>query len=199
MVMATSQATATWKATALAQLTAQPLVGPNLMRPINTRLVDAPATPRTLPTVLLNLAFDEWRVAPDACRAWRGGGTVASRRAHLRRSPPHRIGINGERSMEAVAPTLSRLSPKALATADLPFDPDLVREATGNLCPATKPPAADEPQARTDLRSFCASRLMAVGCAYEALHELVSNTGRCRGDGLRRSARGRQKNICIRR
>ena len=52
MVMAT-RGDADMESAALAQLTAQPLVG-LIYATINTRLVDAPAAPPTLPTVLLN-------------------------------------------------------------------------------------------------------------------------------------------------
>src|SRR3984885_12301369 len=52
MVMAT-RGDGDMESAALAQLTAQPLAG-LIYATINTRLVDTPATPRTLPTVLLN-------------------------------------------------------------------------------------------------------------------------------------------------
>ena len=52
MVMAT-RGDADMESAALAQFTAQPLVG-LIYATINTRLVEVPATPPTLPTVLLN-------------------------------------------------------------------------------------------------------------------------------------------------
>ena len=89
----------------------------------------------------------------------------------LIRAGHRRIGyVNGEASMEASRHRL-RGYRQALATADLPFDPDLVREgnwqplsgyeATRELMRLTAPPTA----------IFCANDLMAVGC-YEALREL---------------------------
>ena len=89
----------------------------------------------------------------------------------LIRAGHRRIGyVNGEASMEASRHRL-RGYRQALATADLPFDPDLVREgnwqplsgyeATRELMRLLRPPTA----------IFCANDLMAVGC-YEALHEL---------------------------
>jgi LacI family transcriptional regulator len=60
---------------------------------------------------------------------------------------------------------------QALATADLPFDPDLVRE--GNWQPLSGYEAARELMnlKRPATAIFCGNDLMAVG-AYEALHEL---------------------------
>ena len=166
MVMAT-RGDAEMESAALAQLTAQPLVG-LIYATINTRLVDAPAALSRLPTVLLN------------CRAANGAlpsvvpGEVAGGHAAtdvLIRAGHRRIGyVNGEASMEASRHRL-RGYRQALATADLPFDPDLVREgnwqplsgyeATRELMRLVRPPSA----------IFCANDLMAVGC-YEALHEL---------------------------
>ena len=71
------------------------------------------------------LPCDEWRVAFSRA----GGSSGWARRdrpAHLRRH--RRIGnINGEASIEASRQRF-RGYRQALATADLPFDPDLVRE-----------------------------------------------------------------------
>ena len=157
------------EAAALAQLSALPLLG-LVYATINTRLVDGPATPPRLPIVLLNCH----------CHAANGGltsvapGEVAGGHAAtdvLIRAGHWRIGyINGEASMEAARHRL-RGYRQALATADLPFDPDLVRE--GNWQPLSGYEATRE---LMRLRSpptaiFCANDLMAVGC-YEALREL---------------------------
>jgi LacI family transcriptional regulator len=82
-----------------------------------------------------------------------------------------RIGyVNGEASMEASRHRF-RGYRQALATADLPFDPDLVRE--GNWQPLSGYEAARDLMRlkRPPTAIFCANDLMAVGC-YEALHEL---------------------------
>jgi LacI family transcriptional regulator len=166
MVMAT-RGDADLESAALAQLTTQPLVG-LIYATINTRLVDPPAALSRTPTVLLN------------CHAANGAlssvvpGEVAGGHAAtdvLIRAGHRRIGyVNGEASMEASRHRL-RGYRQALATADLPFDPDLVRE--GNWQPISGYEAARE---LMKLKSpptgiFCANDLMAVGC-YEALHEL---------------------------
>jgi LacI family transcriptional regulator len=82
-----------------------------------------------------------------------------------------RIGyINGEASMEASRQRF-RGYRQALATADLPFDLDLVRE--GNWQPLSGYEGARELMTlkRPPTAIFCANDLMAVGC-YETLHEL---------------------------
>ena len=89
----------------------------------------------------------------------------------LIRAGHRRIGyINGEASMEASRQRF-RGYRQALATADLPFDPDLVRE--GNWQPLSGYEAARALMnlERAPTAIFCANDLMAVGC-YEALHEL---------------------------
>ncbi len=112
--------------------------------------------------------------APGAAYASVAPGEVAGGHAAtdvLIRAGHRRIGyVNGEGSMEAARHRL-RGYRQALATADLPFDPDLVRdgnwqpvsgyEATRALMALAAPPTA----------IFCANDLMAVGC-YEALREL---------------------------
>jgi LacI family transcriptional regulator len=166
MVMAT-RGDADMESAALAQLAAQPLVG-LIYATINTRLVDAPATPSTLPTVLLNC-----HVANGALSSVVPGETAGGHAATdlLIGAGHRRIGyVNGEASMEASRHRL-RGYRQALATADLPFDPDLVRE--GNWQPLSGYEAARELMnvKRPPTAIFCANDLMAVG-AYEALHEL---------------------------
>src|SRR5271157_4230491 len=155
------------EAAALAQLAAQPLLG-LIYATINTRLVDGPATPPQLPIVLLNCHAANSALASVAPGETAGGHAATD---VLIRAGHRRIGyINGEASMEAARHRL-RGYRQALATADLPFDPDLVRE--GNWQPISGYEAARE---LMSLKSpptaiFCANDLMAVGC-YEALREL---------------------------
>jgi LacI family transcriptional regulator len=166
MVMAT-RGDGDMESAALAQLTAQPLVG-LIYATINTRLVDTPATPRTLPTVLLNCHVANGAL-PSVVPGEAAGGHVAT--DVLICAGHRRIGyINGEASMEASRQRF-RGYRQALATADLPFDPDLVRE--GNWQPLSGYEAARALMSleRAPTAIFCANDLMAVGC-YEALHEL---------------------------
>ena len=121
-----------------------------------------------LPTVLLNCHAANGSLASVVPGEVAGGHAATD---VLIRAGHRRIGyINGEASMEASRHRL-RGYRQALATADLPFDPDLVREgnwqplsgyeATLALMALPSPPTA----------IFCANDLMAVGC-YEALREL---------------------------
>jgi LacI family transcriptional regulator len=166
IAMATS-GDAEMEAAAFAQLAAQSIQG-LIYATINTRLIHPPATLPPAPTVLLNChaadgAFSS--VVPGEA----GGGHSAT--DHLIRAGHSRIGyINGEPSMEASRQRL-RGYRRALATADLPFDADLVRD--GNWEPQS---GYDGARALMRLASpptaiFCANDLMAVGC-YEALREL---------------------------
>lgn len=153
------------EAAALAQLATQPLLG-LIYATINTRLVDAPRL--ACPMVLLNChAADRHSVSvvPSEIAGGHAATNVLIRAGH------RRIGyINGEASMEAARQRLKGYR-QALATADLPFDPELVREgnwqtisgyeATLALMALPSPPTA----------IFCANDLMAVGC-YDALREI---------------------------
>ena len=136
MVMAT-RGDADMESAALAQLTAQPLVG-LIYATINTRLVDAPAAPSTMPTVLLNC-----HVADGALPSVVLGEVAgATRRLTFSSAGHRRIGyVNGESSMEASRHRLRGFR-QALATADLPFDPELVREGSWQPIPATRPRAS---------------------------------------------------------
>jgi LacI family transcriptional regulator len=166
MVMAT-RGDADMESAALAQLAAQPLVG-LIYATINTRLVNAPAALSRTPTVLLNCHVANGAL-PSVVPGEVAGGHAAT--DVLIRAGHRRIGyINGEASMEASRHRL-RGYRQALATADLPFDPDLLRE--GNWQPISGYEAARELMALKNPPTaiFCANDLMAVG-AYEALHEL---------------------------
>jgi len=166
MVMAT-RGDADMESAALAQLTAQPVAG-LIYATINTRLIDAPAALSRAPAVLLNCHVANGAL-PSVVPGEVAGGHAAT--DVLIRAGHRRIGyVNGEASMEASRHRL-RGYRQALATADLPFDPDLLRE--GNWQPISGYEAARE---LMSLKSpptaiFCANDLMAVGC-YEALHEL---------------------------
>ena len=166
MVMAT-RGDADMESAALAQLTAQPLVG-LIYATINTRLIDASAALLATPTVLLNCHVANGAL-PSVVPGEVAGGHAAT--DVLIRAGHRRIGyVNGEASMEASRHRL-RGYRQALATADLPFDPDLVRE--GNWQPIS---GYDATRELMNLKSpptavFCANDLMAVGC-YEALHGL---------------------------
>jgi LacI family transcriptional regulator len=122
----------------------------------------------TVPVVLLN-CHDERHKLPTIVPGEVGGGHAATE--HLIAMGHTRIGfINGEPWMEAAKDRIKGYR-RALATADLPFDPALVRdgdwmsgtgfEATRSLMAEARPPTA----------IFCANDLMALG-AMEALAQL---------------------------
>ena len=155
------------EAAALAQIASQPLLG-LVYATINTRLIDPPPALLRMPAVLLN-CHAAGGLLTSIVPAEVAGGQAAT--DVLIRSGHRRIGyVNGEASMEASRHRL-RGYRLALATADLPIDPDLVREgnwqslsgyeATRALMALPSPPTA----------IFCANDMMAVG-AYEALREL---------------------------
>ena len=152
---------------ALAQLAAQPVAG-LVYATINTRLVHPPRNLPDVPTVLLNCHAADGAYA-SVVPGEAGGGHTAT--DYLIRAGHKRIGfINGEPSMEASRQRLKGYR-QALATADLPFDSELVRD--GNWQPLSGYRAALE---LMRLRApptaiFCANDLMAIGC-YDALREL---------------------------
>ncbi|HZH28034.1 MAG TPA: LacI family DNA-binding transcriptional regulator [Azospirillaceae bacterium] len=135
---------------------------------IFTRKVTPPPLLDGVPTVLLNCRAEDRRF-PSVVPGEVAGGHTATER--LIQAGHTRIGfINGEPWMDAARDRLKGYR-QALATADLPFDPQLVRngewapssgyEQTLSLMREPRPPTA----------IFCANDLMAVGC-LEALRGL---------------------------
>jgi LacI family transcriptional regulator len=152
---------------ALAQLASQPLLGV-IYATINTRLIRTPASLPRIPTVLLNCDAANGAL-PSVVPGEVAGGHSAT--DFLLRAGHRRIGyINGEPTMEASRHRLIGYR-QALATADLPFDVDLVRE--GNWQPLSGYDSTRELMrlASSPTAIFCANDLMAVGC-YDALREL---------------------------
>jgi len=156
------------EAAAIAALTANPAVLGVIYSTIFTREVKVPAALSALPVVLLNCHDDSLKL-PTIVPGEVAGGHTAT--AHLVHQGHTRIGfINGEPWMEAAKDRFKGYR-RALATADLPFDPALVRDgdwmsgtgydATLSLMQEARPPTA----------IFCANDLMALG-ALEAIKSL---------------------------
>ncbi|MEY4750217.1 MAG: hypothetical protein RIQ60_2431 [Pseudomonadota bacterium] len=156
------------EAAAIALLKAHPQLLGVIYSTIFTRAAQVPEALRDVPTVLLN-CHDESGRWPTVVPGEVSGGHSATE--HLIAMGHSRIGfINGEPWMEAAKDRLKGYR-RALATADLPFDPALVRDgdwmsSTGYdgalaLMALVRPPTA----------IFCANDLMAIG-ALEALAKL---------------------------
>lgn len=137
---------------------------------IHTIEVTVPAQLRdtSVPVVLLN-CYSKDRAFPSVIPGDVAGGSRAT--DVLIEAGHRRIAhISGEAWME-VSKDRARGYREALATADIPFDPELVREgnwqlssgyeATKELMALKKPPTA----------FFCSNDKMALGC-YEAIKEL---------------------------
>jgi LacI family transcriptional regulator len=108
----------------LASLLSRPIDG-LIYASIMTRRIEPPELPRSVPTVLLN-CYTEDRALPSVIPGEIAGGQAAT--THLARAGHRRIAIvTGEMWMEAAQDRL-RGYRRALATADVPFDPELVRE-----------------------------------------------------------------------
>jgi LacI family transcriptional regulator len=134
---------------------------------INTRRVAPLDLPRSLPTVLLNCYLTDHSLA-SVVPAEVVGGLNATQR--LINAGHRRIAyINGEPWMDASRDRLKGYR-RAMASADLPVDPELVRngnwepaagyEQTLELLALNTPPTA----------IFCGNDMMALGC-YRALGE----------------------------
>lgn len=136
---------------------------------IFTREIEAPAYlyEIDIPVVLLNCFTADHRF-PAVVPSEIAGGQMAT--AHLIRNGHRRIGtIMGESFMSAAQDRLEGYR-RALATADLPFDPELVAEgnwsASAGYDATVKLMALDMPPTAI----FCQNDRMAIGC-YEALKE----------------------------
>jgi LacI family transcriptional regulator len=151
----------------MAQMTGQPLLG-MIYGTIQTRQVKLSPALQRIPTVLLNCHVAD-RSLPSVVPSETVGGRSATERLIL--AGHTRIGmIEGEEGMEASRDRLKGYR-QALASHEIPFDPQLVRpgnwepsagfEQTVALMQLPKPPTA----------IFCANDLMAAGC-YEALKEM---------------------------
>jgi LacI family transcriptional regulator len=155
------------EAAAVQSLMANPALLGIVYSTIFTREVQAPALLSQLPTVLLNCHDADKRYSAVLPGEVNGGHTATE---YLIQQGHTRIGfINGETWMEAAQDRLKGYR-RALATADLPFDPALVLdgdwmsgtgfEGTLRLMQLPHPPTA----------IFCANDLMALG-ALEALKQ----------------------------
>ncbi|WP_321800292.1 LacI family DNA-binding transcriptional regulator [Caballeronia sp. J97] len=135
---------------------------------VYTRRVTLPAALARVPTVLLNCYTSDASVSSVVPAEVAGGHTATD---HLLAAGHKRIGyINGEPWQDAARDRLKGYR-TALATADLPFAQELVRE--GDWSPGTgfeqTLSLMREPNPPTAI--FCANDLMALG-AIEALKQL---------------------------
>ena len=134
---------------------------------IFTRAVTVPAALSDTPTVLLNCHTRDRGRASVVPSELLGGYTATM---HLIENGHSRIGfINGEHWIEAAAERLKGYR-QALSTADIPFDPVLVRAGDWQVAAGYEHALSllDLPQRPTAL--FCANDLMAIG-ALDAARE----------------------------
>ena len=136
---------------------------------IMTRKVDVPPAlyATRIPVVLLN-CYSEDRAFPSVCPGEVAGGHRATEA--LVRAGHRRIAIvTGEMWMDAARDRL-RGYRQALATADIPYDPALVREGNWQTSAGYEQTHALMQLAAPPTAIFCSNDRMAVGC-YEALKE----------------------------
>jgi LacI family transcriptional regulator len=165
--VAVTRGDADMEAAVLAQMATQPLAG-LIYGTINTRRIVPPPGLYRIPTVLLNCYAPD-RSLPSVVPGEVRGGFTATHR--LVSAGHRRIGfIEGEALMDASRDRQKGYR-QALTSADLPFDPELVRpgnwepsagyEQTLALMKFADPPTA----------IFCSNDMMALGC-FQALNEL---------------------------
>ena len=134
---------------------------------IFTRAVTVPAALEAIPTVLLNCHTRARTRAAVVPSELLGGYTATM---HLIGMGHRRIGfINGEQWIEAAAERLKGYR-QALSTADIPYEPALVRSGDWQVATgyAYALELLDQPRRPTAL--FCANDLMAIG-ALDAARE----------------------------
>ncbi len=135
---------------------------------IFTREVAVPPSLVSVPTVLLN-CHDSQFIGSTVVPSELAGGHAATE--HLLNKGHTRIGfINGEHWMEAAKDRLKGYR-RALATHDIAFDPQLVRDGDWNASSGYVITRELMQLERAPTAIFCANDLMAIG-ALDALHEL---------------------------
>jgi LacI family transcriptional regulator len=135
---------------------------------VYTRRVQLPAALGNTPTVLLN-CHDDTHTYPTIVPGELSGGHAAT--DQLIAAGHQRIAyINGEPWMEAAKDRFKGYR-RALATADLTFDPALVRDGDWMASTGFEATLSLMAQARPPTGIFCANDLMALG-AIEAIKSL---------------------------
>lgn len=151
----------------LAQMATQPLAG-LIYGTISTRRIVPPPGLYRIPTVLLNCYASD-RSLPSVVPGEVRGGFTATQR--LVRAGHRRIGfIEGEALMDASRDRQKGYR-QALTSADLPFDPDLVRPGNWEPSAGYEQALALMNLADPPTAIFCSNDMMALGC-FEALKEL---------------------------
>lgn len=167
MLMGVSHADADVETSILAGLGNVPILG-LIYGTILTRVVQLPQAFARHRLVLVN-CYDQEHAYHSVLPGDVLGGRTATE--HLLRQGRKRIGfINGQQGVDAARDRLKGYK-QALASNDVPFDPDLVRP--GNWEPSAGYEMTMELMALDNPPDgiFCANDMMAVGC-YDALREL---------------------------
>ncbi len=156
------------EAAILAQMLAHPALLGVIYATIFTRAASIPAALRDVPTVLLNCHARD-QAMPSVVPGEVLGGFAAT--MHLVDAGHRRIGfINGEPWLEAAAERLKGYR-QALTTADIPYDPALVRQGDWQVGSGFEQASALLALADPPTALFCANDLMAVG-AIDAARKL---------------------------
>lgn len=142
---------------------------------VRTREIEPPASllAASVPVVLLNC----YTAQGDFPAVLPGDVAGGNRATELLIAAGHRriAHISGEAWMDVSKDRL-RGYREALATGDIPFDPELVREGNWQLSSGYEATAALMKLQRPPTAFFCANDRMALGC-YEALKELGLRVG----------------------
>jgi LacI family transcriptional regulator len=143
---------------------------------VRTREIEPPPLllETSTPVVLLN-CYTAGREFPSVLP---GDVAGANRATEILAAAGHRriAHIGGESWMDVSVDRL-RGYREALATADIPFDPDLVREGNWQLSSGYDATLSLMAQPRPPTAIFCANDRMALGC-YEALKQLGLRIGK---------------------